>query len=408
MAPSDEEEWQDLSPSHRPKVKPPASRLKLEIPAKESAKVVELGTTGEIHTAEQDGTIHVPQSTQQAPDRVRVQPPTEEEQRVVSKEDASSEMMAMASGPRPVEALASSAVNHRGVPSLSPVTPRRRERRIWAAGTPASNQGDASSGEPESKAVTTIVLDTPSDTAPVCDEQLSLLMAAMEESRQREERMTLKLHEMQQQLSANETQQELLSQKAQKDQQDLQQANAKLVESLRLERDRTAAMLTEPSPKGRQDVVIYVTNSEKTVQLNLRLSLRDSVDTVYTQCKEISTQKGIPWPKDGEYELWLTGRNQQPVSIIAKDVPLLNQGIRAEDLLMATLKSDRPEDISRANTPEGYSSLRGQRLMPITTVWGVTIKVWPANNGNAIMFRECTIPMDATWREVKRSHSKTA
>ena len=133
LAPSDEEEWQDLSPSHRPKVKPPASRPKLEIPAKESAKVVELGTTGGTHTAEQDGTKHVPQSTQQAPDRVRVRPPIEEEQRVVSKEDTSSEMVAMASGPRPVEAQASSAVNRRGVPSLSPVTPRRHERRIWAA-----------------------------------------------------------------------------------------------------------------------------------------------------------------------------------------------------------------------------------------------------------------------------------
>ena len=73
----------------------------------------------------------------------------------------------------------------------------------------------------------------------------------------------------------------------------------------------------------------------------------------------------------------------------------MDQGIRAQDLLMATLKSDRPEDISRANTP------RGQRLLPITTVWGVTIKVWPANHGNAIMFRECAIPMDATWRNVK-------
>ncbi len=27
--------------------------------------------------------------------------------------------------------------------------------------------------------------------------------------------------------------------------------------------------------------------------------------------------------------------------------------------------------------------------------------MWPANHGNAIMFRECTIPMDATWRDVK-------
>ena len=170
----------------------------------------------------------------------------------------------MASGPRPAEAPASSAVNHRGVPSLSPVSPRRQERRIWAAGTPTSNQGEpASSGELD-MAITTGVPDTPSDTAKR-DEQVSLLMAAMEESREREERMTQLLHDMQQKLNATETQQELLSQKAQKDQQDLQQANAKLEESLKLERDRTAAMLKEPSPKGRQDVVIYVTNSYRTV-----------------------------------------------------------------------------------------------------------------------------------------------
>ena len=123
-------------------------------------------------------------------------------------------------------------------------------------------------------------------------------------------------------------------------------------------------MLKEPSPKGRQDVVIYVTNSDRTVQLNLHLSLRDNANTVYTQCKEISTQKGIQWPKEEEYELWLTGRSQEPVTIITRNVPLLDQGIRAQDLLMATLKSDRPEDISRADTP------RGQRLLPITTVWG--------------------------------------
>ena len=257
---------------------------------------MELGTTGETHTAEQDGTKHVPQSTQQAPDRVRVQPPTEDAQRVVSKEDTSSEMTAMASGPRPVEAQASSAVNHRGVPSLSPVTPRR-QTRIWAAGTPTSNQGEPTpSVEPETMAVTTGVPDTPSDTA-IRDEQFSLLKAAMEESRQREERMTLLLHEMQQKLNATETQQEMLSQKAQRDQQDLQQANAKLEESLKLERDRTAALLAEPSPKGRQDVVIYVTNSDRTVQLNLRLSLRDSLDTIYTQRRDIALRRAFNGPK---------------------------------------------------------------------------------------------------------------
>ena len=110
-------------------------------------------------------------------------------------------------------------------------------------------------------------------------------------------------------------------------------------------------MLKEPSPKGRQDVVIYVTNSDRTVQLNLHLSLRDNVNTVYTQRKEISTQKGIQWPKEEEYEFWLTGRSQEPVTIIIRNVSLMDQGIRAQDLLMATLKSDRPENISRANTP---------------------------------------------------------
>ena len=28
--------------------------------------------------------------------------------------------------------------------------------------------------------------------------------------------------------------------------------------------------------------------------------------------------------------------------------------------------------------------------------------VWSANRGNAIMYRECPIPLDATWRDVKR------
>ena len=41
------------------------------------------------------------------------------------------------------------------------------------------------------------------------------------------------------------------------------------------------------------------------------------------------------------------------------------------------------------------------KLLPIVPVWGITLKVWPANRGNAIMYRECTIPLDATWRDVK-------
>ena len=107
-----------------------------------------------------------------------------------------------------------------------------------------------------------------------------------------------------------------------KDQQDLLQANAKLEESLKLERERTTAMLREPSPKGRQDVAIYVTDDQRSVQLDLHLSLRDKLDTVYTQCKDISAQRSLPWPKDEECELWLTGRNQEPVKVIVKNVSL--------------------------------------------------------------------------------------
>ena len=62
---------------------------------------------------------------------------------------------------------------------------------------------------------------------------------------------------------------------------------------------------------------------------------------------------------------------------------------------MATLKNNRPEDLSRANSP------RTPKLLPIVPVWGVTLKVWPANRGNSIMYRECTIPLDAIWRDVK-------
>ena len=131
LAPSDEDEWQDLSPSSRPKVKPPVLQPRLEIPNKESAKAVELGTTDEHQSAEQDGTKLIPQPTQLTLDGKRVQSPREVAQRVASIEDASSEMTAMASGPRPIEAPASSAVNHRGVTSLSPVS----SKRVWMAGS---------------------------------------------------------------------------------------------------------------------------------------------------------------------------------------------------------------------------------------------------------------------------------
>ncbi len=77
-------------------------------------------------------------------------------------------------------------------------------------------------------------------------------------------------------------------------------------------------MFREPCPKGRQDVVIYVTDSRRTVQLDLHLSLRDKVGTVYTQCKEISAQKAIFWPKEADYDFWVTGRSQEPVAIITK------------------------------------------------------------------------------------------
>ena len=65
------------------------------------------------------------------------------------------------------------------------------------------------------------------------------------------------LLEMHQTLNASESSQEKFSPKAPKDQPDLQEANVKLEESLRLERERTTAVVREPSPKGHQDVVIY-------------------------------------------------------------------------------------------------------------------------------------------------------
>ena len=138
----------------------------------------------------------------------------------------------------------------------------------------------------------------------------------------------------------------------------------KLEESLKLERERTTAMLREPSPKGRRDVVIYVTDDRRSVQLDLHLSLRDKVDTIYTQCKEISAQRAFVWPKEDEYELWLTGRTQEPVKLIVKNASLKDQGIRAQDLLMATLKKDRPDHVSRAGPPTEPN------ILPIVPVGG--------------------------------------
>ena len=63
------------------------------------------------------------------------------------------------------------------------------------------------------------------------------------------------------------------------------------------------------------------------MQLDLRLSLRDKVDTIYTQLKEVSAQRAIPWPKEEEYELWLTGRLQEQVRLFTKDVSLGDQGV---------------------------------------------------------------------------------
>ena len=170
---------------------------------------------------------------------------------MASIEDASSEMTAMASGPRPSEAPASSALNHRGVSTLAPVP----SKRIWMSGNSPSNQGDATSQGDPVKASAVEVPSTPDELAKR-ENQITRLMMAMEESRAREERMSTMLYEMQQKLNASETQQKKFSPKALKDQQDLKEENVKLEESLRLERERTTAMLREPSPKGRQDVVI--------------------------------------------------------------------------------------------------------------------------------------------------------
>ena len=62
---------------------------------------------------------------------------------------------------------------------------------------------------------------------------------------------------------------------------------------------------------------------------------------------------------------------------------------------MAALEKNKHDDISRAGTPTT------PKLLPIVPVWGITLKVWPANRGNAIMYRECAIPLDATWGDVR-------
>ena len=174
LAPSDEEEWEDLSPSRRPRERAFVPHLKLDI-ARESAKAVELGMTGAPRNAEQDGTKHVSQTTQRAPDGVSMLLPTDEVQQVVSKIDTSSEMMAAASGPRPVDAQASSTVNHRGVALLSPVTPKSKQSAYWATGTPNSNLGDPIlSVDPDTMAVRTGVPDTPPSDIAIRDEQMSL------------------------------------------------------------------------------------------------------------------------------------------------------------------------------------------------------------------------------------------
>ncbi len=115
------------------------------------------------------------------------------------------------------------------------------------AGTSPSNQGDVTSTREPVKASTIEVPNTPDELAKR-ENQITQLMMEMEESRAREEIMTQMLYEMQQKLNASETQQERFSQHALKDQQDLQKANVKLEESLKLERERTTAMLREPSP----------------------------------------------------------------------------------------------------------------------------------------------------------------
>ncbi len=154
---------------------------------------MELGTTDEHQAVEQDETRLTPQTTQLALIEKRAQSPREVQQRVASIEDASSEMAAMASGPRPIEAPASNAVNHRGVTSLSPVS----SKRVWMAGTSPSNQGDVTSTGDPVKAGTIEVPSTLDELAKR-ENQITQLMMAMEESRVREEIMTQMLHEMQQ------------------------------------------------------------------------------------------------------------------------------------------------------------------------------------------------------------------
>ena len=154
----------------------------------------EIGKTDENQAVEQDEARLSPNTTQPAIAGKQPQSPGREVQQLVASiEDASSEMTAMASGPRPSEAPASSAFNHRGVTTLPPVP----AKRIWMSGNSPSNQGDATSqvGEP-AKASTIEVPDTPDELAKR-DGQIAQLMMAMEESRAREERMTQMLLEMQ-------------------------------------------------------------------------------------------------------------------------------------------------------------------------------------------------------------------
>ncbi len=133
---SDEEEWHDISPSGRPKVISPVLQPRLGTPTEDPAKVEEIGKTDENQAVEQDETRLTPNTTQPAiADKQPLFPGREVQQLVASIEDASSEMTATASGLRPSEAPASSALNHKGVTTLSPVPPKR----IWMSGNSPSN-----------------------------------------------------------------------------------------------------------------------------------------------------------------------------------------------------------------------------------------------------------------------------
>ncbi len=156
-------------------------------------------------------------------------------------------------------------------------------------------------------------------------------------------------------------------------------------------------------------MVLYVTNEAKTCQLDLRLSLRDRTITACHQIRGVCSHRAMQRHKDKDYDLSLAGRNQCLMGTVTNDISLGEQGIRAEDLLMAAVRTTEPQapeatspaQGARAAEAEIPGSLAEAGLMPIEPVWGVTFKVWPAHDGDAVFHRNCSIPMDATWRNVR-------